>query len=96
VLRYLEGHAHGSPLVARSTVLGVALSGIQTMVGFGSLMIATHRGIFTLGLLLTLGMASSLVAALVVLPVVLRLVRRAPAYLGADITLAKRTSGALD
>jgi len=66
------------------------------MVGFGSLMIATHRGIFTLGLLLTLGMASSLVAALVVLPVVLRLVRRAPAHLSADVSMAKRTSGVLD
>ena len=96
VLRYLEGHAHGGPLVARSTVMGVALAGIQTMVGFGSLMIATHRGIFTLGLLLTLGMASSLVAALVVLPVVLRLVRRAPARAGADVALTKRTSEALD
>jgi len=96
VPRYLEGHTQGGPLVARSTVLAVALSGIQTMVGFGSLMIATHRGIFTLGLLLTLGMASSLVAALVVLPVVLRLVRRAPAHFGADVATTKRTSEALD
>jgi uncharacterized protein len=50
----------------------VALSGIQTMVGFGSLMIATHRGIFSLGVLLTIGMACGLVASLVVLPVILR------------------------
>jgi predicted RND superfamily exporter protein len=77
-LRYLEGRSHGGPLVARSTVMGVALSGIQTMVGFGSLMIATHRGIFSLGLLLTLGMACGLVASLVVLPVVLQLVTRTP------------------
>jgi predicted RND superfamily exporter protein len=43
------------------------------MVGFGSLMIASHQGIFSLGLLLTLGSACGLVAALIVLPVVLKL-----------------------
>jgi hopanoid biosynthesis associated RND transporter like protein HpnN len=72
MFRYLEGRSHGGPLVARSTVMGVALSGIQTMVGFGSLMVAAHRGIFSLGVLLTIGMACALVASLVVLPVILR------------------------
>jgi hopanoid biosynthesis associated RND transporter like protein HpnN len=76
VLRYLEGRSHGGPLVARSTVVAVALSGIQTMVGFGSLMIAAHRGIWSLGLLLTIGMACGLLASLGVLPVVLRLITR--------------------
>ena len=50
------------------------VSGLTTIVGFGSLMIADHRGIFGLGLLLTLGTATSLIAALVVLPVLLRMV----------------------
>ena len=49
------------------------------MVGFGSLMIATHRGIFSLGLLLTIGMACGLVASLVVVPVILTLLTRRPA-----------------
>jgi hypothetical protein len=35
-------------------------------------MVADHRGIFGLGLLLTLGMAATLTAALVVLPVLLQ------------------------
>jgi hypothetical protein len=35
-------------------------------------MIADHRGIFGLGLLLTLGTTTSLIAALVVLPVLLQ------------------------
>ncbi len=43
MFRYLEGRSHGGRLVARSTVMAVTLSGIQTMVGFGSLMIASHR-----------------------------------------------------
>jgi uncharacterized protein len=78
MFRYLEGRSHGGPLVARSTVMGVALSGIQTMVGFGSLMVATHRGIFSLGVLLTIGMACGLVSSLVVLPVILRGMLRGP------------------
>jgi hypothetical protein len=80
VLRYLEGRENGGPLVARSTVMGVVMNGLTTIVGFGSLMIAAHRGIFSLGLLLTVGSACGLVAALVVLPTVLRLVtqRQAP------------------
>jgi len=51
----------------------VALSGITTIVGFGSLMIADHQGIFGLGLLLTLGSACGLVASLLVLPVILKM-----------------------
>jgi predicted RND superfamily exporter protein len=51
----------------------VTLNGITTMVGFGSLMIASHQGIFSLGLLLTLGSACGLAASLLVLPVVLKL-----------------------
>ena len=74
VLRFMEGRDHGGPLIARSTMMAVLVSGLTTIVGFGSLMIADHRGIFGLGLLLTLGTATSLIAALVVLPVLLRMV----------------------
>jgi hopanoid biosynthesis associated RND transporter like protein HpnN len=77
IVRYLEGRSHGGPLVARSTVMAVALNGLTTMVGFGSLMIAAHRGIFSLGLLLTIGSACGLAASLIVLPVVLRLITKA-------------------
>ena len=76
MVRYLEGRAHGGPLVARSTVMGVALSGISTMVGFGSLMVARHQGIYSLGLLLTIGAGCGLAASLIVLPVILRLIVR--------------------
>jgi predicted RND superfamily exporter protein len=44
VLRYLEGREHGGPLIARSTVMAVAFNGITTIVGFGSLLVADHRG----------------------------------------------------
>ena len=83
--------AHGGPLVARSTVMAVALNGVTTMVGFGSLMVAAHQGIFGLGLLLTIGSGCGLVASLVVLPVILRLITREAAAPAAELT---RTSAA--
>jgi hopanoid biosynthesis associated RND transporter like protein HpnN len=78
VLRFMEDREHGGPLIARSTIMAVLVNGLTTIVGFGSLMIADHRGIFGLGLLLTIGMVTSLIAALVVLPVLLRLTHPAP------------------
>ncbi len=72
VVRYMEGHRHGGPLVARSTVMAVIVNGLTTIVGFGSLMIADHQGIFGLGLLLTIGASASLVSSLIVLPVLIR------------------------
>jgi len=92
ILRYLEGRDHGGPLVARSTVMAVALNGVTTMVGFGSLTIAHHQGIYSLGLLLTLGSACGVVASLVVLPVILRLMTRSQATPAA--TAVPRSSAA--
>ena len=80
VMRFMEGRDHGGPLIARSTMTAVLVNGLTTISGFGSLMVADHRGIFGLGLLLTLGTATSLVASLIVLPVLLQTIaRRAPA-----------------
>ena len=73
VLRFMEDREHGGPLLSRSTVMAVLVNGLTTIAGFGSMMVADHRGIFGLGLLLTIGTITSLVAALVVLPTVLRL-----------------------
>jgi len=79
VMRYMEGRDHGGPLVARSTIMGVLVAGLTTIVGFGSLLLAHHRGIHGLGLLLTLGTAASLIASLIVLPVLLRFWQPPPA-----------------
>ena len=73
-VRFQEGRATGGPALAQSTVMAVALNGLTTMAGFASLMVAHHRGIFGLGLLLTVGMIASLIASLAVLPVLLRIV----------------------
>lgn len=76
VIRFMEGRDHGGPLVARSTMMAVLVNGLTTIVGFGSLMLADHRGIFGLGFLLTLGSVLILIASLVVLPVLLSMVQR--------------------
>jgi hypothetical protein len=60
--------------IPTSTGKGVALASLTTIVGFGSLMVSGHRGVHSLGLLLTLGTGCVLVASLTVLPGVLRLI----------------------
>ena len=52
----------------RSTGQAITLASLTTMVGFGSLMISSHRGINSLGLLVALGVGSVLLASLTVLP----------------------------
>jgi predicted RND superfamily exporter protein len=76
VMRFREAGTAGAPGVSRSTVLAVLLNGLTTVAGFGSLLVAQHRGIFGLGLLLTIGTVACLVAALAVLPALYRLVGR--------------------
>lgn len=53
--------------------MAVLLNGLTTIAGFGSLMVASHQGIFSLGLLLTLGISANLLSALLVLPPLLAL-----------------------
>jgi len=74
VLRSMESPAHGGgPRLARSTVMGVVFNGLTTMAGFGSLLVAHHRGVWSLGLLLVIGSAATLTASLVVLPTLVQL-----------------------
>src|SRR5262249_49127242 len=51
-----------------TTRRALVFSTLSTIIGFGSLMISQHRGIFSIGLLLTLGVASVLLASLTTLP----------------------------
>ncbi|MFP3867649.1 MAG: MMPL family transporter [Desulfobacteraceae bacterium] len=70
-----------------SIAKGVTLSALTTAVGFGSLMVSGHQGVFSLGLLATMGSTSVLIAALSVLPAVLRLWGQREAYSVADVKL---------
>jgi len=57
--------------ISRSTAGAVLLPSLTTMVGFGSLMIASHRGLQSLGRVLTIGMSCCLFSSLVILPAIL-------------------------
>ncbi len=59
-----------------STAKGVALAALTTTVGFGSLMVSSHQGTFSLGLLATVGSLSVLLASLSVLPAFLNLMEK--------------------
>jgi len=54
---------------------GVVLAGLTTTFGFGSLMVSSHRGIFSLGLLTTVGSLAVLAAAVVFLPAILEVLQ---------------------
>lgn len=72
MVRHMEATADGSgAILPRSTALAVLLNGLAIMAGFGALLVAQHQGIWSLGLLLTLGALAGLVAALAVLPALL-------------------------
>jgi predicted RND superfamily exporter protein len=57
--------------VSRSTASAVVLTSATTMVGFGSMMLARHRGLQSLGQVLTLGVLCCLVTSLAGLPALL-------------------------
>jgi len=59
-----------------ATGWGVVLAGLTTTFGFGSLMISSHRGIFSLGMLTVIGSLAVLAAAVILLPAVLELIER--------------------
>jgi uncharacterized protein len=73
--------------LARSTAKAVTLAALTAIVGFGSLMISSHRGIYSLGLLVSLGVGSVLIASLTTLPSLLALFGSA----GGGHTAASRT-----
>ncbi|MEM1023701.1 MAG: MMPL family transporter [Myxococcota bacterium] len=65
--RFVEDGEGGLALVHGSTGRAVVVSGLTTMAGFGSLAIARHQGIQSIGLLLAVGVAANLIAAVLVL-----------------------------
>jgi hypothetical protein len=75
VHRSRDDGSAGAALVKSSTGRAVILSGLTTAIGFGSLAIAQHRGIQSLGILLGVGVVANVLAALFVLAPALRLRR---------------------
>ncbi len=63
-------------IFAKSTGKAVLVSGLTAIIGFGSLMVARHQGIRSLGIVMSVGLASCMIAALTVLPALLRILRQ--------------------
>jgi hopanoid biosynthesis associated RND transporter like protein HpnN len=73
---YLLRGVRGAPPISHAIGRGVLVKALTTMIGFGTLMLSTERGLVGLGLILTLGVGCSMVTSLVLLPALLRLSER--------------------
>jgi hypothetical protein len=71
--RYAEEGTAG--ILSKSTGKAVFVSGLTAIAGFGSLILAKHQGIRSLGEVMSLGVALCMVAALAFVPAVLNLWR---------------------
>lgn len=58
-------------ILARSTGKAVLVSGLTTIAGFGSLMLGKHQGIVSLGMVMSIGLATCMIAGLTFLPALL-------------------------
>ena len=63
-------------ILARSTGKAVLVSGLTAIAGFGSLILAKHRGIHSLGCVMATGIATCMIAGLTFLPALLNLLGR--------------------
>jgi hopanoid biosynthesis associated RND transporter like protein HpnN len=63
-------------ILARSTGKAVLVSGLTAIAGFGSLMLAKHQGIQSLGYVMATGLTTCMVAGLTFLPALLNLLTR--------------------
>jgi uncharacterized protein len=63
-------------ILAKSTGKAVFVSGLTTIAGFGSLILAKHRGIHSLGAVMAVGVTTCMIAALTFLPAILNLMLR--------------------
>lgn len=66
-------------ILAKSTGKAILVSALTTMAGFGSLILARHQGIASLGIIMAIGTGLCLLSALTVLPALLIFLNRQPA-----------------
>jgi hopanoid biosynthesis associated RND transporter like protein HpnN len=71
-----------------ATAVAVLVDGLTTVVGFGSLMIASHRGLQSLGRVLTLGVSCCMFTSMIMLPALLVLMSRKRRTVEAETTPA--------
>jgi uncharacterized membrane protein YdfJ with MMPL/SSD domain len=66
---YLE--QKGRYKITPSTAVAVLVDSLTTIVGFGAMMLASHRGLQSLGRVLTIGISCCLFTSLIMLPALL-------------------------
>lgn len=74
ITRFAE--EHNPSILAKSTGKGVLVSALTTMAGFGSLLLAQHQGIQSLGFVMSIGVATCMFAGLTFLPALLTILAR--------------------
>lgn len=67
---------HNPSILSRSTGKAVIVSAFTTIAGFGSLIVAKHQGIQSLGIVMSIGVAMCMVVAVTFLPAILMLLTR--------------------
>lgn len=70
------------PTLQNNTTRAIIISALTTMLSIGNLAFSPHQGTASMGLLLTVGIAISLACALILLPSLLILFDKQPAYAG--------------
>jgi hypothetical protein len=82
--------------MSASTANSVLVDALTTILGFGALMVASHRGLESLGRLLTLGVTTCTLTSLVFLPALLNLVACGPAAVAEEADEEDCDDGATD
>lgn len=62
--------------MSKSTGAAILLTSLTTGVSFGTLIISAHRGIMSLGIIMTLGAITCMIGSMLLLPVMLKLVEK--------------------
>lgn len=71
--RYRQGNETPGRVATSSSGIGVLLNAMTILFSFGTLMIAHHQGVFSIGAVMSLGMIASVAAFLIFLPALLTL-----------------------
>ncbi len=75
VVHDFRHHTKGRYEMSGSTFNSIILTTTTSIVGFGSMMVSAHRGLYSLGLVLSIGLSGTLFVAVVLLPAILTVFR---------------------
>jgi hopanoid biosynthesis associated RND transporter like protein HpnN len=84
---FLAPKVEGCRVLSRAIGRGVLVKALTTMIGFGTLMISSQRGLVGLGFCLTLGVSCCMLTALIFLPAVLQMLANRSAKAGDEPVL---------